>query len=105
LTPLASRIFLAPVSTDRAVIPSELRAVCQTFNPQLDVTVSPSLAAALDQTRHDPFVVITGSLHFVGEALEWLNLSPAAAGERNLNEWDAAAAASATTSPTDRWTG
>ena len=37
------------------------------------------------------FVVITGSLYLVGEALELLGLSPAGEGERGLNEWSAPA--------------
>jgi len=36
----------------------------------------------------EPFVVITGSLYLVGEAMELLKLSPATVGsERGLNEW------------------
>ena len=35
----------------------------------------------------DDFIVITGSLYLVGEALELLGLSPAGGGERRLNEW------------------
>jgi dihydrofolate synthase / folylpolyglutamate synthase len=95
LSPLAGRVFLAPVSTDRAVLPADLGAVLKSSDPALELTISPSLAAALEQTQHDPFVVITGSLHLIGEAMEWLGLSPAAAGERTLNEWDAAAATAA----------
>ena len=48
---------------------------------------------ALEKSADDDFVVITGSLYLVGEALELLGLSPAGAGERGLNEWSGAATA------------
>jgi hypothetical protein len=44
---------------------------------------------ALDQAANDRFVVVTGSLYLVGEALESFGLSPAASDERALNEWSA----------------
>jgi hypothetical protein len=45
---------------------------------------------AIEKTRNEQFVVITGSLHFVGEAMELLGLSLASSGECGLNEWGAA---------------
>ena len=51
----------------------------------------PSLKLVLNQTKGDPLVVITGSLYLIGEALEWLHLTPeAGASERTLNEWGGA---------------
>jgi folylpolyglutamate synthase/dihydropteroate synthase len=50
-----------------------------------------NLAEALDKSASDTFVIITGSLYLVGEALEMLGLSPAAGSERGLNEWSAVA--------------
>jgi hypothetical protein len=47
------------------------------------------LRAALEKTAPEEFVVVTGSLYLVGEALEILGLSPAGEGERALNEWTA----------------
>jgi len=36
------------------------------------------------------FVIVTGSLYFVGEALELLEMRPGQpTGSRSLNEWDA----------------
>jgi len=54
------------------------------------VVVMENLAAALFASKDEPFIVITGSLYLVGEALERLGLSPEAGGERGLNEWRAA---------------
>jgi hypothetical protein len=44
---------------------------------------------SLIASKNEPFVVVTGSLYLVGEALELLGFSPANAGERGLNEWSA----------------
>ena len=47
-----------------------------------------SLAEALKLAAADPLVLITGSLYFIGEALEHLGVSPApGTDERALNEW------------------
>jgi hypothetical protein len=41
-----------------------------------------------DARPRQNFIVITGSLYLVGEALELLGLSPPAENERALNEWN-----------------
>ena len=88
LAPLAGRILLVPVPSERTAPPELLRDACATINPAAQTIACPSLADALKQTANDPFVIITGSLYLVGEAMEWLELSPApAASERGLNEW------------------
>ena len=88
LAPHAKRILLVPVPSERTAAPELLREACQAINPAAQTIACPSLADALKQTANDPFVIITGSLYLVGEALERLELSPApAAGERGLNEW------------------
>jgi dihydrofolate synthase/folylpolyglutamate synthase len=92
LAPEAARVLLAPVSSDRAAQPADLEPVCRAVKPGLEVTTCFSLAEALACARSEPFVVLTGSLHFVGEAMELLHLEPAALDERGLNEWDASAA-------------
>jgi len=57
-------------------------------NPSAQVAACPSLADALKEAADAPFVIITGSLYLVGEAMELLGLSPPASeGERGLNEW------------------
>jgi dihydrofolate synthase/folylpolyglutamate synthase len=91
LAPLAVRIFTVPVSSERSIHPGELTAACRAANPAAEISTCASLGEALEKIARDDFVVITGSLYLVGEALELLGLSPAARDERGLNEWTAAA--------------
>jgi dihydrofolate synthase/folylpolyglutamate synthase len=90
LAPLASRILLAPVPSDRTANPDELSAICRKGNPSIPVSACSSLGAALAESGSDPFLLITGSLYLVGEALELLQLFPTKLhDERGLNEWNA----------------
>ena len=89
LAPLAGRLLLTPVHSDRTEDPARLVSACREANPGAPIEVCTSLAQALERAARDPFVVITGSLYLVGEALERLGLSPANGGERALNEWTA----------------
>jgi len=93
LAPLAMRIFTVPVSSERSANPAELAEACRDANPSAEFFACPSLRDALDKIAPDDFVIITGSLYLVGEALELLDLSPANGGERGLNEWTATASA------------
>jgi dihydrofolate synthase / folylpolyglutamate synthase len=87
LTTLAARIFTVPVGSERTAKAGELAAVCRETKPVVTVECS-ALAEAAKRTANDPFVVITGSLYLVGEALELLGLGPASdASERGLNDW------------------
>ncbi len=93
LAPLAARILLVPVSSRRSATPDELLPVCRTVNATAEIEECPSLADALERTRNDSFVVVTGSLYLVGEAMELLRLATAGPGnERDLNEWGATVA-------------
>ena len=87
LAPLAARIFTVPVASERAANPRELAAACRAVNPAAGIVAGESLAEALTGAEADDFVLITGSLYLVGEALERLGLSSANGGERVLNEW------------------
>jgi dihydrofolate synthase/folylpolyglutamate synthase len=88
LVPLAARVLLVPVSSERTLLPGELAAVCQGANPRAAVESCASLADALERSADELFVVITGSLYLIGEAMERLRLSPVpAVSERGLNEW------------------
>ncbi len=95
LAPLAGRILLAPVGSERTASPDELRNACVAANPAVPSVSCHSLADALSLARKESFLVVTGSLHFVGEAMEMLGLLPASMGERDLNEWDAGAVGAA----------
>ena len=103
LAPLAARILLVPVPSERSATPEELAAVCRRANPQAPVLQLGSLGDTLLQLREERFVVIAGSLYLIGEAMELLHLSAAKAnGERGLNDWSAAAPAPATQVPANR---
>ena len=90
LVPLAARIFTVPVSSGRSANPEELAEVCRKANPSAGVIACHSLGDALDQAARAAFVVITGSLYLVGEALEKLGQVSAGSEERGLNEWTGA---------------
>ena len=87
LAPLALRIHTVPVASERSANPAELAEACRKINPSAEIAAGTALADALDKSAGDGFVIITGSLYLVGEALELLGLSPAANAERGLNEW------------------
>jgi dihydrofolate synthase/folylpolyglutamate synthase len=87
LAQVASRILTVSVHSDRAadagMIANQFRAVA----PKLPVEACPSLADALRKSENDDRVVITGSLHFIGEAMEHLGFEAGQPGERSLNDW------------------
>jgi dihydrofolate synthase/folylpolyglutamate synthase len=89
LAPLAAKVFTVPVASERTAKPADLAACFRRANPALEIMALENLAAALIACKNEPFVVITGSLYLVGEALEQFGFSPVAAGERGLNEWSA----------------
>lgn len=92
LAPLASRILLVPVHSERTAEPHGLAEACLQGNPALRVNEYASLAAALADSCEESLLVITGSLYLIGEAMELLHLSTAPAiEERGLNEWTAVA--------------
>jgi dihydrofolate synthase/folylpolyglutamate synthase len=94
LAPLARRILLTPVSSERSALPVELERACREANPSAETIVCGSVAEALEKALEDTFVLVTGSLYLVGEALEYLEgprNRPFA--ERSLNEWSAKAKA------------
>jgi dihydrofolate synthase/folylpolyglutamate synthase len=88
LAPLAERILLVPVPSERSATPHELAEACRRANAMAQVSEYASLREALAATSRDTFLTIAGSLYLVGEAMELLHLSPAkATDERGLNEW------------------
>ncbi len=95
LAPLAGRILLVPVHSERTTEPHDLARVCHEANPQAPVAEFDSLSAALADAADDLFVTIAGSLYLIGEAMELLHLSAGrAAHEQKLNEWGGVPAAS-----------
>ena len=90
LAPLADKIVTVPVASERAANANELAQVFRAANPRATVVATANLSHALNASKDAPFVVITGSLYLIGEALELLGLSPATAEERGLNDWTTA---------------
>ncbi len=88
LAPLATRLLLVPVGSERTARPEDLLPFCRAANPTAFAGVCGSLPQALAQAERDPFVVIAGSLYLMGEAMELLGLSPVpTADEKALNNW------------------
>jgi dihydrofolate synthase/folylpolyglutamate synthase len=87
LVPLASRVVTAPVGSERTVTAEDLRAACVATGAGRPVKAAGSAAAALKLVAADPFVLVTGSLYFIGEVMEGLGLQAARGDERSLNGW------------------
>jgi dihydrofolate synthase / folylpolyglutamate synthase len=89
LAPLAHRIIACRISSARGADPARLAELCRAANPNAQVTSAESIEAALESAARDPFLIITGSLHFIGHALQLLCPSEYP-DERALNEWTGA---------------
>jgi dihydrofolate synthase/folylpolyglutamate synthase len=88
LAPLAGRLMLTAIHSERTEEPARLVAACREANPSAQIKVCASLAEALERTACDSFVVVAGSLYLVGEAMELLHLATApSSDEKKLNEW------------------
>jgi dihydrofolate synthase / folylpolyglutamate synthase len=88
LAPVAAKIFLAPIASDRGADPQSLADCCRAANAAAEVAVCRDIAHALAQAATEPFVVVTGSIHFVGEAMQELGLASSES-ERGLNDYGA----------------
>jgi dihydrofolate synthase / folylpolyglutamate synthase len=70
LSPIAQRWVAVPVKNDRSTSALELASLLGELNPEVECSVAPDLASALQLFKNDPHrVLITGSLFLVGEAL------------------------------------
>jgi dihydrofolate synthase/folylpolyglutamate synthase len=94
LAPLAGMILLAPVGSARTAEPGALAACCRSANPSATVHSCDTLAAAFQMAAAEDFIVVTGSIHFIGEAMEFLGLA-APSTERALNDYFPSPASSA----------
>ncbi|MCH2378225.1 MAG: bifunctional folylpolyglutamate synthase/dihydrofolate synthase [Pedosphaera sp.] len=84
IAPMADRIVCIPVSSERTLSPAQLAGECRRHCSQ--VMEVESLLEGLETVKGDPFVILTGSIYLIGEAMEELGLADAV-GERGLNEW------------------
>lgn len=89
LAPAAQKIFLTPVASERGADTASLADYCRAANPSAQIAICGSLSEALDKAGREPFVVVTGSLYLVGEALERLEVVPSSH-ESALNEYEPA---------------
>ena len=76
---LTRRPFPPTIRSERALPPEELGKTLSAVAPSLHYSITSSLGDALDQARQGSnLILITGSLHFAGEALATLAGAPAA---------------------------
>jgi len=77
LAPIASRVLLPRIRAQRALSPEETAAIITSITPSLPYSITESFGEALASARaaSDP-ILITGSLHFAGEALAELGGDP-----------------------------
>jgi len=77
LAPIADSILLPRIRTERAVDPGELKKIFVDLGHESEVAASFSVALCKAHEQSAP-ILITGSLHFAGEALAHLQGRPAA---------------------------
>jgi dihydrofolate synthase / folylpolyglutamate synthase len=70
LEPITASVILPTIRSERALPPKELAGALSAIAPSLHCSITPSLRDALEQARSgsNP-ILLTGSLHFAGEAL------------------------------------
>lgn len=79
LAPMSEFVLLPKIRSERATPPEQLAKILSAISPSLPYSISESIADALDQARAKPhLILLTGSLHFAGEALAHLKGQPAA---------------------------
>jgi dihydrofolate synthase/folylpolyglutamate synthase len=79
LAPIAAYVFLPKIRSDRATPPDDLAKALSENIPSLPCSITDSIADALALARAKPNpILLTGSLHFAGEALAWLQGQPTA---------------------------
>ena len=79
LGPVARRWLLPSIRSSRALSSEKLRLTISKQEPDAPVAIMPSFAEAWAEARRDAaLILVTGSLHFAGEALAFLEGRPAA---------------------------
>lgn len=96
LVPNCSRLLATPVGSSRTVGAEEIRGIALATGLGRPARTVGSVAEALRMTQSEPFVVITGSLYLIGEAMVALGLrSTVGVAEQSLNDWTKAGCDSA----------
>ena len=79
LAPISDSVLLPKIRSERALPPDELAQTISAITPKLQHSIADSIAKALECARAKPNpILLTGSLHFAGEALARLRGEPAA---------------------------
>jgi dihydrofolate synthase/folylpolyglutamate synthase len=79
LAPIAGFVLLPKIRSERGLPPEDVARIVQSLTPPLQHSISPSVADALEKARERSApILLTGSLHFAGEALAYLKGEPAA---------------------------
>ena len=79
LAPISSSVLLPKIRSERSADPEEIAKALASLTPSLPYSITPTFADALEMAHGKPDpVLITGSLHFAGEALAHLQGEPAA---------------------------
>jgi dihydrofolate synthase / folylpolyglutamate synthase len=77
LAPMAQKILLPRIRSERAMAPSDLAEVIGIMAPSLPHSITPTVADSIDTANQGTDrILITGSLHFAGEALAFLRGEP-----------------------------
>jgi dihydrofolate synthase/folylpolyglutamate synthase len=77
LAPIAARFILPQIRAERGLPPHELATHLSPVAPTLPCSITPTFSDALESARANPEpILITGSLHFAGEALAILQGDP-----------------------------
>ncbi|HUD48376.1 MAG TPA: HAD-IA family hydrolase [Candidatus Baltobacteraceae bacterium] len=86
LAPLAAQILISPIPSERGADPHLLADLCRQANGAAAIAICSSIGEALARTAVEPFVVVTGSLHLIGDAMVELGLA-ASTDESGLNDY------------------
>jgi dihydrofolate synthase/folylpolyglutamate synthase len=79
LAPIADSVLLPKIRSERASRPDELAKILSTTTPSVPYSITGSIGDAIASARAKPSpILLTGSLHFAGEALAYLRGEPAA---------------------------
>ena len=79
LAPISDCVFLPKIRSERAATPEEIALAISNITPALPYSITPSISEAFELARATANrILLTGSLHFAGEALAHLRGEPAA---------------------------
>jgi dihydrofolate synthase/folylpolyglutamate synthase len=79
LAPISDHVLLPKIRSERATDPSELAQILSAITPPLPYSITPSIGDAFVSAHARPNpILLTGSLHFAGEALAHLRGEPTA---------------------------